>query len=221
MSDSTRPDEGIDQIKEVIANAAEELGFLVASDDELAEFIQAGKELTEQADESAKREGRRFLNEETDGELIETWQREACECKSIADATAFATRLLRDYRHDYGTICHAIACGAAAMANGMNNEPEGGLTGFQAGFVWWGFFKLWMHAGDGPMRMVDYSDLLYPQYEHKFREISRDTWEWAQAKAASFIAEHKSDLVHPDVRAHWQSIVDGAVPFGLSVEVPS
>ena len=106
------------------------------------------------------------------------------------------------------------------MANGMNSEPEGGLTGFQAGFVWWGFFKLWMQAGDGPMRMVDYSDLLYPQYEHKFREISSDTWEWAQTKARSLIAEHTTN-VHPDVFTHWQAIADGVVPFGLIVEVPS
>ena len=66
--------------------------------------------------------------------------------------------------------------------------------------------------------MIDYDNLLYPQYEDKFldKTISKKLWETLQQEAQKALDEH--DLVCFEVYAHWQNIVDGLVPFGLSVK---
>jgi hypothetical protein len=128
---------------------------------------------------------------------------------------AFVAHLLNDYHHDYGTICHAVAAAALAGAMAVEHDPaQGGITGFQAGAVMWEFLRVWDRI-DCPARLVKYEDLLYPQYDERFREISASTWKWAQERAASLLA---GGGAHPAVRAHWESIVGGTVPFGLRVE---
>ena len=69
------------------------------------------------------------------------------------------------------------------------------------------------------MRLIDYDQMLYPQYDYKFinREIDAYTWKKLQEKASNLLAE-KDTFVHPDVRKHWQSICDGGVPFGYTVK---
>lgn len=128
----------------------------------------------------------------------------------------FIRKLTQNYEHDYGTICHACAAAAIAAAQAVNHSDQGGITGFQAGCIMWSFVRHWMHI-DGPMRLVKYEDMLYPQYADKFSEISKETWEFLQAEAKKHIAE-SAEHAHPAVISHWQSIVDGAIPFGLRLE---
>jgi len=107
------------------------------------------------------------------------------------------------------------ACAVAAAWAANSHERAGGITGFQASFVMWTFIQQWMRK-KSPMRLFDYEDMLFPQYEERFqRKISKDTWEWLRSEAKKRLS---SDGVHPNVRAHWQSIVDGRVPFGYAVE---
>lgn len=128
----------------------------------------------------------------------------------------FIRELTEDYSHDYGTICHAIAAGAVATAWAINNTPTGGITGFQAGAIMWEFIREWMSYDKKPMRLIDYGDMLYPQYEDKFKKISEDTWIWLQEQAERNLKENSNS--HPNVVAHWQSIVDGNIPFGFEIE---
>lgn len=119
---------------------------------------------------------------------------------------------------DYGTVCSAVAACALAAANAANNEPNGGITGFQAGFVMWGFVREWLFPNNKTaLKIVDYDDLLYPQYEYKFKPvISKSTWEAVQQEAAKRLSE--TEYAHPAVKAHWQSIVNGVIPFGMELE---
>jgi len=127
----------------------------------------------------------------------------------------FLRRLSQDYDHDYGTICHALGAAALAAAWAMNATEQGGITGFQSGAVMWDFIQEWTHRKDAPLQLVDYNDLLYPQYDHKFKAIPASAWKYAQEKAAENLKEGRG---YPNVIEHWQSIVDGVVPFGLTVE---
>lgn len=145
------------------------------------------------------------------------WYEEAREM-TVEGLPAFIDKLTTAYQHDYGTICHACAAGAVAAASAINKSPSGGITGFQAGAIMWEFMRHWNHV-EGPARLLDYNDLLFPQMEYKFRSISPDTWKDVQEKAQANLANGK-DHVHPDVLAHWQSIAGGAVPFGLQVSEP-
>ena len=128
----------------------------------------------------------------------------------------FLAHLLNDYTHNYGTIVHAVAAGMIATLSAMNKAEQGGITGFQASCLWWELMpELLMEKP--PVKLIVYEDLLYPQYAYKFQPIiSPKLWEWVQEEAKKKLADITSP-VHPNVKAHWESIVDGKVPFGLMV----
>lgn len=152
---------------------------------------------------------------EEDG-VHKKWFEEAREM-TAEKLPEFIRKLTHDYEHDYGTICHAIAAAAVAAAWAVERSPSGGITGFQAGAVMWSFMEHW-NSIKGPARLIQYDDLLYPQYEHKFTAISPDTWEHVRKEAEKLIAERSAETVHPDVFMHWQSVAKGQIPFGLRVE---
>lgn len=163
------------------------------------------------------------LDEEKDWEIINSWYEKAAE-QTFETLPGFISGIINGYRHDYGTICHAISACTLATAWACNrmDGAQGGITGFQAGAVMWMFIKRWEFKNNKcGLRLIDYDDLLYPQYEYKFnKSIEPSTWEKLQEEAKKLIEETKNDAFgpHPEVLAHWQSIVDGHVPFGLEVE---
>ena len=148
--------------------------------------------------------------------IHEEWYKEGRDMK-LKKLPKFLKKLMKDYNHDYGTICHALASGAIATLWAMNNEPKGGITGFQAGFVMWEIIKNWSYRSNkSGLKLIDYDDLLYPQHKNRFDKIlSKKTWEVLQKEAKEFI--NKGGLVAPKVLQHWESIVDGVVPFGFQV----
>lgn len=154
---------------------------------------------------------------EKDG-LQKKWYAEANEIKTREALDKFITKLTTEYNHDYGTICHAVAAAALAAAHVVDASPQGGITGFQASCIMWEFIRNWdsgIYQG-APLRMVNYRDLLYPQYEYRFTEISQEIWEWVQEKAKNELRNTKS--VCDNVKNHWKTIANGTVPFGLRVK---
>ena len=130
---------------------------------------------------------------------------------------AFVNHLINDYTHDYGTIVRAIAAAACGAAWAVEHSPQGGITGFQGSCVKWDFIQGWEQSKfEVGARLVNYEKMLYPQYEQDFEKvISSNTWSNLQKKASELINE--GGCVHPEVLAHWKSIVDGKVPFGYTV----
>ena len=118
------------------------------------------------------------------------WFKQA-EKQTLKTLPDFINHVMNDYSHDYGTVCHAVAACALAAAWAANEEPNGGITGFQASFVMWDFIKQWSftHNKTG-LRIVDFDNMLYPQYENKFNKtISKDLWERLQDEAKNLLAE--------------------------------
>lgn len=141
------------------------------------------------------------------------------EARKITAETlpAFINKLINDYHHDYNTICYSIAAAALAGAYAMESSPSGGITGFQGSAIMWEFIVQWQHCGQRkPMRLLDYENLLYPQYCHYFTSISEQTWQAIQCKAAWKLSQ-ETDNAHPEVVAHWRTIVAGQIPFGLNL----
>ena len=152
--------------------------------------------------------------------LEKIWFEEARE-QTIETLPKFINHVMNDYGHDYGTICHAIAACSLAAASAANKHEQGYITGFQASFVMWDFIKEWMYSGNqSGLRIVDYDDMLYPQYENKFdKVISKGTFEAIQKVAQERLDQVKQGReVHPDVIKHWKSIVAGNVPFGYKIK---
>ena len=106
---------------------------------------------------------------------------------------------------------------ACALAGGWAAVHALSITGFQAGFVMWDFIREWMFSSNKTgLRIIDYDNMLYPQYEYKFQKtIDSETWEALQAEAKRNLAENTS--AHPNVRAHWESIARGEIPFGYRI----
>jgi hypothetical protein len=209
-------DESNDEIRAAVEAAAEAIGGQIMTDVELAAFVEEGERAEQAFDDQARAEGRRFLDEEQDGEVIAQWYRRAGETKTVAAAAALAHSLILDYRHDYGTICHATTAAALAMASALNESDQGGLTGFQASLIGWGFMRRWLDWDKAPRRMINTERLLYPQSDHEWNRLPADHVAWLQKRAAELLAEHPT--AHPDVRARWEDIAAGRFPSFVQPE---
>lgn len=153
--------------------------------------------------------------EEVSQEVIDSWFDRSVD--SIDDFI----KELNQQPQDYNSIVNAVAAVAYQAAKAMDRSEQGGITGFQAGGVMWTFIRKWMHE-EGPMKLVLYQNMLYPQYGHEFNDatISKETFEWLQKEAQKLIEKHKNrEHTSIAVYEHWQSIVNGQVPFGYSIEV--
>lgn len=122
---------------------------------------------------------------------------------------------LAAHAHDYNTICYAITAAAIGAAWAVERSPQGGITGFQSGAIMWEFIQQWQDLQDEPLRLVEYRDMLYPQYEDRFTSISESTAKWLKEEAEKQLAN--SGHMHEEVRAHLEKVASGAVPFGYSV----
>lgn len=191
------------------------LGFTIATDEQIAALVQEGELRKAEHDDQARAEGRQFLDEERDREIIEGWYATAAVCESVDQAAALARLLIGGYRHDYGTICHAIAAASLAMAHAVERSPEGGITGFQSGSVGWMWLTRWNRWEDEPRRIVEYRNLLYPQSDHVFTTISQGIANWLRAEAGRLLAEQPD--AHPKVMMRWTNIAAGRFPAFIRV----
>lgn len=148
-------------------------------------------------------------------------EKERKNIKSMKDLIKFLKKIDKEYNCGYGTAPRAIA--QAALATGWYLSSKFGITGFQASFVMWDFIGDWMFPSNKcGLRIVDYDKMLYPQYEEDFdKVISSDTWKALQEQAKISLDRYHNDknfTAHPHVVEHWESIVNGNVPFGYRVE---
>lgn len=135
--------------------------------------------------------------------------------KTFEELTDFLKDVEDNYGNGYGDAPRAIA--QAALAVAWHLAGVYGITSFQAGFVMWDFIRDWNYSSNKcGMKIVDYDNMLYPQYDHNFEKtISTDTWYALQEEAKKNLVE--TDYAHPNVKAHWESIVEGKIPFGYVI----
>lgn len=120
------------------------------------------------------------------------------------------------YNHDYGTIVIGMAAGMDATMRFIDRSPNGGITGFQASCIAWEMIPKLMMIRP-PARIVDYNNMLYPQYEDKFNKtITPSIFKHLQDEAKRQLGEETH--AREELRNHWQSIVDGKVPFGYLLD---
>ena len=148
--------------------------------------------------------------------LEKEWYKEAVE-QTMDTLNSFINHIMNDYEHDYGTACHAFAACALATIHACNKAKQGGITMFQASMVMWDIVRQLLYPNNKcGLRMIDYDDMLYPQYDFKFdKTINTHVFNTLQNEAKKLL---EKDSAHPVVKAHWQSIVDGVVPFGYKIK---
>lgn len=138
------------------------------------------------------------------------------DIKSFDELVKFLEDVKDNYNIGYGETPRAMA--QAILATGWYFAREFGITGFQSGFVMWDFVEDWCYPGNKcGLRIVNYDDMLYPQYVHKFdKVISKSTFDALQKAAKQNLQD--VDYAHPDVKQHWESIAAGNTPFGYRVK---
>ena len=156
---------------------------------------------------------------EEDKEELKGWFEQAYH-QTFDTLPAFIQHVMNDYSHDYGTICHAIGacCIATAWACNSMDGARGGITGFQAGCIMWDFVRHWRYRSNKcGLRIMDYDNLLFPQYAHYFEKtIPSEVWECLQEEAKKMMED--STFTSDEVYHHWESITEGNIPFGFTVE---
>lgn len=167
-------------------------------------------------EKSLNNEVKLTVTESSEFELKKSLEEKRKSIKTFEDLTAFLEYVKNNCNSGYGEAPRAIAQASLAVAWYLSSAY--GITGFQASCAMWDFIQGWTKThNECGLRLVDYDDMLFPQYNYKFDKIiSSDVWKNLQEQAEKLLAD-KTDYVHPNVLAHWKSIVDGKVPFGYSV----
>jgi hypothetical protein len=113
-------------------------------------------------------------------------------------------RALTDRPHDYGTCVYAMSLAATAAFNHVAHKL--GVTGFQASCADLDILR--QTRGFNWGRLLNFDDLLYPQYRNHF-----PGWEQLIEENRGRLAEEAAKLLaargasaHPDVRAHWEML---------------
>lgn len=140
------------------------------------------------------------------------------DMKSLEDIKSLIDIVINNFNYGYGVAPRAAGALCAVIANYLSVSM--GLTGFQASFLMWDFIRGFQKRNNlCGMKLVDYDDMLYPQYGYKFEKIiSKTTWESLQQSAKNMLENNKDQLTSPRVIKHWESIVNGEVPFGYIVD---
>ena len=162
---------------------------------------------------------RTTLDKTRDRNIWEGWFKAAKKCRLDDGSLAkFIDHLKNDYLHDYGTSARATSAAVFATANAFARHE--GLTGFQWSCVAMDVLgQMCFPDNKLGFTVIDYDDLLYPQYEYRFteRKISAEGAKQLKQEASRKIAE-SDGMVHPDVMAWWQKLANGQFPEWLMVE---
>ena len=143
----------------------------------------------------------RTLDEDGLRDAVLPWPKTELELLAQIDA-------LVNRKHDYGTCVYAMSMSAIAAFRYVSHRL--GVTGFQASCADLDFIARNRGMKHG-FQIVDYENLLYPQYEVDFEEL--DFWTLIRAniehlsKEAGKLLEN-TEPVHPEVRAHWEKLVE-------------
>lgn len=150
-------------------------------------------------------------------EVQEQLRKERKNIRTFDELIQFLENVKDNYNCGYGEAPRAIA--QAALATAWHLADEFGITGFQAGFVMWDFIRDWQYRNNKcGLKIINYDDMLYPQYDYKFeKELSQETFDTLQS-AAKELLTNKDEYVHPKVLKHWKSIANGNIPFGYSIK---
>lgn len=136
--------------------------------------------------------------------------------KTLAELTEYIDHLT-GLDHDYGTCVYAVSNAATAAFHYMAHRL--GITGFQASCADMDLLRRTRGYKHG-FAVIDYGELLYPQYREKFDRLAFDAAlekqaEWLAEEAANLLAD--SPNAADGVRAHWERLV-GAREKGCGEE---
>lgn len=164
-----------------------------------------------------------YANDTREFEVRDQLEKMRKDIHSFDELVDFLKYVKDNCNTGYGTAPRSIA--QAALAVAWYFSGDFGITGFQAGVTMWDFIKDWAYPDNKcGLKIVDYDNMLYPQYEYKFNEhtIPEYVWEELQKTAKENLdnfMKDRNNYTSNRVLVHWSSIAnDGVVPFGYKVK---
>jgi hypothetical protein len=132
---------------------------------------------------------------------------------TLAEVSAYIDELVTQ-EHGYGTCVYAMSMAAVAAYNYVASKLE--VTGFQASCADLDIVRRNRRLEHG-FRLVDYQDLLYPQYcdsEHfpGYKELLEELKKELGEAAAKLLEE--TPCANPDVLKHWAMLAERAKEGG-------
>jgi hypothetical protein len=167
---------------------------------------------------------RRVLSETGDAGLIATWFDRAQHMRSAVELADFVSDLAERPDHSMESIVHAAAAVAVAASAVVLRSPSAEKLGayhsvMAHNLMAWRYIEEFGGFDDGPKRMLQYQQLLYPRFADKFgKKIDRATMDWLIAKAKEILESGRT--LHSSVRFHLEGISCGIPPFGFEIEEP-
>lgn len=167
---------------------------------------------------------RRVLSETGDAELITSWFDRAQRMRSAVELADFVSDLADRPDHSMESIVHAAAAAAvAASAVVLTSASAEKLGAYQSvtahNLMAWRYIEEFGGFDEGPKRMLQYQQMLYPRFADKFgKKIDRATMDWLVVKAKEILESGRS--LHSSVRFHLEGLACGIPPFEFEIEEP-
>lgn len=137
------------------------------------------------------------------------------EIETFDDLVEYLKDIKDNYSFGYSEAPRAIAQASVAVAGYLSREF--GITGFQASCAMWDFIRDYVYTDNKcGLRIINYDDMLYPQYSFKFQKtITSEIFNALQRQAKKNLKEYESAAER--VVLHWQKIANGEAPFGYRI----
>ena len=164
---------------------------------------------------------RRKLDEAADASLITEIYDQAHRVKSFDEVADLVLDLLERHDHGIETIVHVVAVAAVAAATVVANSTQGRALGMDKSVMAhnlaaWKFIDEFGGFDEGPKRLLQYRQMLYPAMEKNFQKtIDRNTMDWLMAQAKEALESGRE--LHPSVRFHLETVSLGIPPFNYNV----
>jgi hypothetical protein len=171
-------------------------------------------EKTKDIDEMIEEDRKRFTEK-----LRNKWKSAAKECRMDDGSLVKFMNELVKFDHTYSSAPYAMACAALAAAWAIEHSPGGGMTGFQWGHGAMRALQLLNYENNKlGIRVQNYDNILYPQYEHMFTGLEIDEKHAEEIKKAAEQKLKESPNANENVLNWWKALADGWLPQWIHVK---
>jgi len=151
------------------------------------------------------------MPEEKSSPLYEEWKAKANAVQNLEDFSVFFKELT-EQSQSYDSAVWASSLLSLAAFKAFNRSPQGGISGFQLGFVAGGYLRELMHI-DGPVSLLKVEDLLFPHKADKYiARLDKESHTWLREQAKKNLVNPAFSDMHEDCREHYEKLIEGWLP---------
>lgn len=137
------------------------------------------------------------------------------EIQTLEELDRLIEEAMRKFNFDVTAATESAGAVCTVVANFLSKKM--GIPRVSRDLIMWSFITNFKFpSATCGLRLINFDHMLYPQYKSNFKKtIGAETWKRLQEEAKRNLEGRipgKAKTI-----AHWQSIVNGVVPFGYKV----